>query len=165
MWRTSRQACLLCPWVRQLTGCLHLYVADWWSSRTSPDYNCKVANPACCKRRLLVTHQWQSALLVVGLPVTQDWIEMGCHLSPSLISIRLTVWTWIAVYAVPPSRGRGGVITNKQTNIKMRCITFDLKYQQYNVNTRFFKLCLVIHGPLFRLTVKHCIVGSCSKWL
>ena len=41
-------------------------------------------------RRLLGTHQWQSALLVVGLPVTQDWFEMGCHLSPSLISIRLT---------------------------------------------------------------------------
>ena len=34
-------------------------------------------------RRLLGTHQWQSALLVVGLPVTQDWFEMGCHLSPS----------------------------------------------------------------------------------
>ena len=31
-------------------------------------------------RRLLGTHQWQSALLVVGLPVTQDWFEMGCHL-------------------------------------------------------------------------------------
>ena len=36
-------------------------------------------------RRLLGTHQWQSALLVVGLPVTQDWFEMDCHLSPSLI--------------------------------------------------------------------------------
>ena len=34
-------------------------------------------------RRLQGTHQWQSALLVVGLPVTQDWFEMGCHLSPS----------------------------------------------------------------------------------
>ena len=41
-------------------------------------------------RRLLGTHQWQSALLVVGLLVTHDWFEMGCHLSPSLISIRLT---------------------------------------------------------------------------
>ena len=41
-------------------------------------------------RRLLGTHQWQSALLVVGLPVIHDWFEMGCHLSPSLISIRLT---------------------------------------------------------------------------
>ena len=61
-------------------------------------------------RRLLGTHQWQSALLVVGLPVTQDWFEMGCHFSPSLIPIRLTA----AVHAVPPSRGRGGV--NKQTN-------------------------------------------------
>ena len=34
-------------------------------------------------RRLLGTHQWQSALLVVRLPVTQDWFEMGCYLSPS----------------------------------------------------------------------------------
>ena len=25
-------------------------------------------------RRLLGTHQWQSALLMVGVPVTQDWI-------------------------------------------------------------------------------------------
>ena len=29
-WRTSRQARLLCPWARHLTGCLHLYVADRW---------------------------------------------------------------------------------------------------------------------------------------
>ena len=28
VWRTSRQACLLCPWSRYLTGRLHLYVAD-----------------------------------------------------------------------------------------------------------------------------------------
>ena len=33
------------------------------------------------------SHQWQSALLVVGLSVTKDWFEMGC---PCLISIRLT---------------------------------------------------------------------------
>ena len=38
---------LLCPWARHLTGRLHLYVADWWPSRTSPGYNCEVANPAC----------------------------------------------------------------------------------------------------------------------
>ena len=31
VWRTSRQACSLCPWARHLTGCLYLYVADrWW---------------------------------------------------------------------------------------------------------------------------------------
>ena len=90
VWRASRQACLLCPWAWHLTGRLHLYMADRWPTRTSPDYNCEVANPACRKRRLLGTHQWQSALLVVGLPVTHDWLEMGCHLSPSLISIRLT---------------------------------------------------------------------------
>ena len=27
VWRTSRQACLLCPWARHLAGCLHLDVA------------------------------------------------------------------------------------------------------------------------------------------
>ena len=90
VWRTSRQACLLRPWARHLTGRLHLYVAERWLSGTSPDYNCEVANPACRERRLLGTHQWQSALLVVGLPVTEDWFEMGCHLSPSQISLRLT---------------------------------------------------------------------------
>ena len=46
VWRTSRQACLSCPWARHLTGRLHLYVADRWPTRTSPDYNCKVVNPA-----------------------------------------------------------------------------------------------------------------------
>ena len=111
MWITSRQACLLCPWARHLTGRLHLYVADRWPTRTTPRYNWEAAHPACCKRRLLVTHQWLSALLVVGLPVTHDWFEMGCHLSPSLISIRLTTLTWIAVRVVPPSRERGGVTT------------------------------------------------------
>ena len=50
----------------------------------------EVADPACRKRRLLGTHQWQSALLVVGLAVPHDWFEMGCHRSLSLISIRLT---------------------------------------------------------------------------
>ena len=85
VWSTSRQACLLCPWARHLTGRLHLYVADRWPTHTSPNYNCEVASSACRKRRFLGTHQWQSALLVVGLPVTQDWFEMGCHLSPSLI--------------------------------------------------------------------------------
>ena len=38
-----------------------------WRSRTLPGYNCKVAHPACRKSRLLGTHHWQSALLVVGL--------------------------------------------------------------------------------------------------
>ena len=32
-------------------------------------WNCEAAYPACRKRRLLGTHQWQYALLVVGLPV------------------------------------------------------------------------------------------------
>ena len=88
--KSSRQACLLCPSARHLTGHLHLYVADRWRTPTSPGYNCEDANPACRKRRLLGTHQWQSTLLVVGLPLIHDWFEMGCHLSPSLISIRLT---------------------------------------------------------------------------
>ena len=70
---------------KALNGTPPLYVADRWPTRTSPDYNCEVANPACRKRRLLGTHQWKSALLVVGLPVTSDWFEMGCHLSPSLM--------------------------------------------------------------------------------
>ena len=72
VWRSSRQACLLCPWARHLTGRLHLYVEDKWLTSTSPDYHYEVANPPCRKRRLLGIHQWQSALLVVGLPVTQD---------------------------------------------------------------------------------------------
>ena len=87
VWRTSRQACLLCPWARHLTGRLHLYVANRWPAITSLEYNCEVAHPACHKRRLLGTLQRQSALLVVGLPVTHDWFEMGCHLCPCLIQL------------------------------------------------------------------------------
>ena len=90
VWRTSRQAWLLCPWARHLTGRLHLCVADRQPICTSLSYSCEIANPACHKRRLLGTHQWQFALLVVGLPVTHDWFKMGCHLPPSLISVRLT---------------------------------------------------------------------------
>ena len=30
VWKTSWQACLLCPWARHLPGCLHLYMADKW---------------------------------------------------------------------------------------------------------------------------------------
>ena len=113
VWRTSWQACL-CPWARHLTGRLHLYVVGRWPTRTSSGYNCEVANPAYRKRRLLGTHQWQSTLLVVRLPATHNWFQKGCHCSLSLISIRLTAWTWIVVRAVPPSRGRGGVITTAQ---------------------------------------------------
>ena len=79
VWRTSRQARLLCPMARHLTGRLHLYVADRWPIRTSPGYNCEVANPACRKRRLLGTHQWQSALLAVGyqsLMTGSKWAAM-----------------------------------------------------------------------------------------
>ena len=87
VWRTSRQACLLCLCARNLTGRLHLYVADRWPTRTSPGYICEATHHACRKKRLLGTHQWQPALLVVGLPVTHDWFEMGCHLSSSLIQL------------------------------------------------------------------------------
>ena len=47
MWRITRQACLLCPLAKYLTGCLHFLVADRWPARTSPGYNCEIANPAC----------------------------------------------------------------------------------------------------------------------
>ena len=37
--RTSWQACLLCPWARHLTGCLHLYVANrLWSQAVYPSW-------------------------------------------------------------------------------------------------------------------------------
>ena len=70
-------------------------------------------------RRLLGTHQWQSALLVVGLPVTQDWFEMGCHLSPSLISIRL-----MACRTSSPRKRRGKQQTNKQAETEVE--TFEI---------------------------------------
>ena len=59
-------------------------------------------------RQFLGTYQWQSALLVVGLQVNRDWFEMGCHLSPSLISIRLT-----ACRTSIPRKRKGN---HKQTN-------------------------------------------------
>ena len=38
-WKTSRQACLLCPCARHLTGVLHLYVADrWWGQAVYPSW-------------------------------------------------------------------------------------------------------------------------------
>ena len=36
-------------------------------SRAPPVYNCKAAYLACRKKRLLSTHQWHSALVVVGV--------------------------------------------------------------------------------------------------
>ena len=100
-----------------------------WPTRTSTGYNCEVANPACRKRRLLGTHQWQSVLLVMELPVTHDWFEMDCHLSPSVISIRFTAWTWIAVRVVPSSRERGGVITTTTTTTENRyCLIAAIYY-------------------------------------
>ena len=50
-------------------------------SRTSKSYNCEVAHSACRKRRLLGTHHWQSALLVVGRPVIMTgskWAAIFC---------------------------------------------------------------------------------------
>ena len=65
------------------------------------------------KRRLLGTHYGPSALLVVRLPVTKDWFEMGCHLSPRLISIRLTACRT----SIP--RKRRGNHKQQQTNKKV----------------------------------------------
>ena len=87
LWRTSRHTCLLRAWARHLMECLHLYVAERWRTRTSPSYNCEAAHPACRTRRLFGTQQWQSALLVVGLPVTRDWFKTSCHLFPSRIQL------------------------------------------------------------------------------
>ena len=110
MWRTSRQACLLCPWARHLTGRLHLYVADRWPSRTSPDYNCEVANPSC---QTTLGYPPVAVRLVGGGATSHSrLVRNGLPSSPSLISIRLTAWTWITVHAVPPSQGRGGVNTH-----------------------------------------------------
>ena len=58
VWKTSRHACLLFPWVRHLAGRFRLYVADRWLTRTLPGYSCEVAHPTYHKRRLLGTHQW-----------------------------------------------------------------------------------------------------------
>ena len=46
-------------------------------TRASPGWNSEVAHPACRKRRFLGTHQWQSALLVVGLPVANFAFTTG----------------------------------------------------------------------------------------
>ena len=50
VWRTSRQACLLCPWARHLTEASIFLRADKWPTRTSLEYNCEVSNPVCRKR-------------------------------------------------------------------------------------------------------------------
>ena len=140
MWR-SWQACWLCPWARYLTGRLHLYVTERWPTRTLREYNCEVANPACRKRRLLGTHQWQSVLLVVRLPVIHDWFEMGCHLSPSLILIRLT-----AFRTSIPRKRRGN---HKQTNrcsagIRLDRVLFSLHPQLLPSAALFYDNHLVI---------------------
>ena len=111
VWRTSRQVWLLCFWARHLMGRLHLYLADRWPSRTSPDYNCEVANLAC---QTTLGYPPVAVRLVGGGATRHSWlVRNGLPSSPSLISIRLTAWIWIAIHAVPPSRGRGGVTTNK----------------------------------------------------
>ena len=88
-WRTSRQACLLCPWARHLTGRIHLYVADRWLTRTSPDYNCEVANPAC---QTTLGYPPVAVRLVGGGATSHSrLVRNGLPSSPSLISIRLTM--------------------------------------------------------------------------
>ena len=89
VWRTSRQACLLCPWARHLTGRLHLYVVDRWPSRTSPGYKCEVANPAC---QTTLGYPPVAVRLVGGGATSHSrLVRNGLPSSPSLISIRLTV--------------------------------------------------------------------------
>ena len=63
------------------------------------------------------THQWQSALLVVELPVCNLHLRLvrnGLPLFPWPNSIRLMARTWIAVRAIPPSQERGGVKQQQQ---------------------------------------------------
>ena len=52
-----------------------------------PDYNCEVANPAC---QTTLGYPTSGSRLVGGGATSHSrLVEMGCHLSPSLISIRL----------------------------------------------------------------------------
>ena len=85
-------------------------------TRTSPDYNCEVANPAC----QTTLGYPPVAVRLVGGGATSHWrlVRNGLPSSPSLISIRLTAWTWITVYIVPPSQGRGGVNTHTHTHTR-----------------------------------------------
>ena len=108
VWRTSRQACLLCPRAKHLTD-----ASTFMLQTGGPPVLHRITIVKLLTqhvRRLLGTHQWQSALLVVGLPVTHDWFEMVCHLSPSLNSIRLT-----ACRTSIPRKRRNN---HKQTNNK-----------------------------------------------
>ena len=57
---------------KALNGTLPSLCGRQVATRTSPSYNCEVVNPTCRKKRLLGTYQCQSALLVMGLPVTHD---------------------------------------------------------------------------------------------
>ena len=62
----------------------YVYEADLLT-RQSPGYSCEAAHPGSGKRRLLVTRQWQSALSVVGLPVSNlhsSLIRNGLPLFP-----------------------------------------------------------------------------------
>ena len=59
-------------------------------TRALPGKNCEAAHPACRKRRLLGTNQRQSALLVVGLSVSNlhsRLVRNGLPLFPSLIQL------------------------------------------------------------------------------
>ena len=115
---------------RHLTGRLHLYVADRLPSRTSPSYNYEVANPAC--QTTLGYPPVGVHLVGGGTTSLSRLVRNGLPSSPSLISIRLTARIRIAVHAVPPSRGRGGV--NKQTKsflkIEGRGALVGAKYQR-----------------------------------
>ena len=99
-------------------------MADRWPTHTSPDYNCEVAIPACRKKTTLGYPPVAVALLVVGLPVTKDWFEMGCYFSPSLISISL-----MACCTSIPRKRRGN---HKQT-------TTLFLHEKLMAKTAFFK--------------------------
>ena len=69
-------------------GRLHRYVADRWPSRTLPDCNCEVANPACQKT---LGYPPVAVRLVGGGATSHSrLVQNGLPSSPSLISIRLT---------------------------------------------------------------------------
>ena len=77
VWRTSRQACLLCPWTRHLTGCLHLHVADrWWGQASYPSWRLSLTKDLQREHVLIRMNEWRHGKL--ALPVnklfsTFDW--------------------------------------------------------------------------------------------
>ena len=112
-------------------------------TRTSPDYNCEAANPAC----QMTLGYPPVAVRLVGGGATSHWrlVRNGLPSSPSLISIRLTAWTWtwITVHAVPPSQGTGGVNTHTHTkSLETTALTSKQlsRCQSHSIATSFLQL-------------------------